>query len=58
MKTAIYRALRTFVQAFAGAVMAQGGFTLTQTDLALLRAGVAAGIAGVLALLMNLEGGS
>lgn len=54
LKDAIRRAVRTFFQGFLAVTIAQGGFTLTQTDLALVRSAAAAGIAAVIALLLSL----
>lgn len=53
MKNALKRAARTFLQSFVGVLVAQGGFTFTQTDLATLRAAAAAGIAALLAWVWN-----
>jgi hypothetical protein len=53
MPNPLKRGLRTFLQAFVGVLVAQGGFTFTQTDLAMLRAAAAAGVAALLAWLWN-----
>lgn len=53
MKEAARRALRSFFQGFLAVVIAQGGFTLTQTDIALVRAGAAAGILAAVVFLHN-----
>lgn len=53
-ENALKRAGRTFLQAFVGVLVVQGGFTLTQADLATLRAAFAAGVAALLAWAWNM----
>lgn len=53
-KQAVRRAARTFFQTFLAVVVGQGGFTFTQTDLALVRSAGIAGIAAVVSLVHNL----
>ena len=56
LKNALIRAVRTFVQAFVGIILATwgGGSLVTLVDVTLLDKAAAAGVIAVLALLMNM----